>query len=58
VIQCGQGQVPYSAQFRINCTENSVVHETETTKSDKLLIEEVQRLRAEVMTPLSGTNCF
>lgn len=47
VIQCGQGQVPYSAQFRINCTENSVVHETETTKSDKLLIEEVQRLRAE-----------
>lgn len=47
VIQCGQGQVPYSAQFRINCTENSVVHETETTKSDKLLMEEVQRLRAE-----------
>ncbi|KAK2440451.1 Regulator of chromosome condensation (RCC1) family with FYVE zinc finger domain-containing protein [Trifolium repens] len=45
VPQCGQ--VPCSAQFGINCTENSVVHETDTSKSDKLLIEEVQRLRAE-----------
>lgn len=77
------GQVPCPALFRINCTENSVVHdsstksklaavsplnvesavnnfpnaETDTTKSDndKMLIDEVQRLRAEVMTPLSST---
>lgn len=73
VLQCGQ--VPCTAQFRINCTENSVVHdsstknrkasvsplyvesnaELDTKNSDKLLIEEVQRLRAEVMTPLSCT---
>ncbi|XP_058787771.1 PH, RCC1 and FYVE domains-containing protein 1-like [Vicia villosa] len=62
VPQCGQ--VPCSAQFRSNCTENSAlrdsstknrisavsplnVESTDTTKSDKLLIEEVQRLRAE-----------
>ncbi|MCI08869.1 ZR1 protein, partial [Trifolium medium] len=45
VPQCGQ--VPCSAQFGINYTENSVVHETDTSKSDKLLIEEIQRLRAE-----------
>ncbi|XP_061350338.1 PH, RCC1 and FYVE domains-containing protein 1 [Gastrolobium bilobum] len=40
------GQVPCPALFKINCTENSVVH-TDTTKSDKMLLEEVMRLRAE-----------
>lgn len=67
------GQVPCPAMFKINNTENSVLHvsssknklatvsplnvaittynfhnsETDTTKSDKVLLEEVQRLRAE-----------
>ncbi|KAK8468682.1 hypothetical protein PHAVU_006G086822 [Phaseolus vulgaris] len=67
------GQVPCPAIFKINCTENPVVHvsssksklatvspfnmesttynfskvESDTTKSDKLLLEEVHRLRAE-----------
>ncbi|KAK7302042.1 hypothetical protein RJT34_12921 [Clitoria ternatea] len=67
------GQVPCPDVFKINCTENSVIHvsssknksatvsplnveptlcnfsnaEPDTTKSDKVLIEEVQRLRAE-----------
>lgn len=42
------GQVPCPASFTTNCADSTA--ETDTTKADKMLIEEVQKLRAEVMT--------